>query len=380
MKTLLAVAAAPIFSTTNGITLRQVMLLKHLRHNWRLVLACPGTPGPTGASAVDDLIEVPALPRWNPCPASRDRAALRAALDRVRRRVAPDAMLLWPGAEHSAMPHPGTLTTVSDRIDAMTLSAWRDLRRLGRRARRHHITTVAAFAAYERRLVRTSSATVVVGEDDARMLRWLGGSRKVHVVGNGADVDGPMHPHGDHGHPVVAFTGILNFPPNVEAVLGFVRDTWPGIRARHPLARFVVAGRDPVPSILALHGIAGVEVLSNVPCMPSVIRSAWVSVAPMRSGTGVKNKVLEAWAEGRPVVMTTMASNGLEATPANAGLIVDDPGAMAAKVSALLDCSGMRTTLGASLRAHVQQRHQWEPLARRMSVLLEQSHGERAPG
>src|SRR6185295_14547642 len=78
-----------------------------------------------------------------------------------------------------------------------------------------------------------------------------------------------------------------------------------------PGARLVLAGRRPTSSVVALGEVEGVEVHGNVPEMSAELREAWLAVAPMRLGAGIKNKVLEAWAAARPVVMTRIAANGL---------------------------------------------------------------------
>ncbi len=65
------------------------------------------------------------------------------------------------------------------------------------------------------------------------------------------------------------------------------------------------------PRCCALGGQANIDIAPDVPDMATILGRSWVSIAPMRSGVGIKNKVLEAWACARPVVMTRLATNGL---------------------------------------------------------------------
>jgi glycosyltransferase involved in cell wall biosynthesis len=310
------------------------------------------------------------LRRWNPSPDEANAAEATVAIARLVEELQPDAMLLWAGAERVTFAGRNRPVVVADRVDAMTLAAWREIREPGATLRRHHLTTLASFAAYERRVVRASFATVVVGEDDAGILRRLSGRASVHIIGNGVDSAVHAEPRRDGSRPTVMFTGVMDFPPNVDAAAHFARDVWPGVRARRPDSRFVIVGRHPLPAITALHGINGVEVWPDVPSVREALRDAWVVVAPMRTGTGVKNKILEAWAAGRPVVMSAIAANGLVPTPANASLIVDDAAAMAQRVVSLLDAPGECLLLGSTLQRHAAQHHRWEPLGERLSQLL----------
>jgi glycosyltransferase involved in cell wall biosynthesis len=121
----------------------------------------------------------------------------------------------------------------------------------------------------------------------------------------------------------------------------------------------------------------GVEVLGEVPDMTAVLRQAWVAVAPMRTGAGIKNKVLEAWAVGTPVVMSPAAANGLLLGPAAAGLVEDDPARMAEVVARLLTDTPERRRLGAAAHGLALE-HAWEDAARQVSRLLRTASGRPA--
>jgi glycosyltransferase involved in cell wall biosynthesis len=90
----------------------------------------------------------------------------------------------------------------------------------------------------------------------------------------------------------------------------------------------------------------------------------------MLSGSGVKNKVLEAWAAGRPVVMTPLASNGLEPTPQLAELVARSPDALAARIIDLLTHPGRRMALGDASLELARQRYAWSGAATRLSGII----------
>jgi glycosyltransferase involved in cell wall biosynthesis len=104
--------------------------------------------------------------------------------------------------------------------------------------------------------------------------------------------------------------------------------------------------------------------------MTAEIGRCWVSIAPMRSGVGIKNKVLEAWACARPVVLTRLATNGLIVPPGHADLVCDSADAMAGAVIRLFNDAAERHRLGQSARETVQRHFTWAKAAARLDALL----------
>ena len=91
----------------------------------------------------------------------------------------------------------------------------------------------------------------------------------------------------------------------------------------------------------------------------SAIAQAKLCVVPLRSGSGTRFKILEAWAAGRAVVSTTIGAEGLDATPGEHLLIADDPGGFAAAVVRLIEDPALRRKLGDAGRALYRDRYTW---------------------
>ena len=370
---LVAVATQPLWPVRDGISLRIVELLEHLASRWSTRLIAPAPHGDSLPPAIRVVRVVSARPEgpWSPAPRHDALRPVERALQQMLAQEPADILLLWVGAEALAFGLSGLPPVVGDRIDAMTLAAARDVS-LGKGVRRvvRDVRTVYAYARYEREVVRSQRATVVVGEDDARMLRRISGRTTVHVVPNGVITEPEPPAEREAPEPIVIFSGVLAYPPNVAAVTWFAAEVWPRIRAAEPRARFVVAGRTPVPQVRALDGRDGIEVRGDVPDMRAQLEHAWVAVAPMRSGTGIKNKVLEAWAAAKPVVLTRVASNGLTLDADAASLIADEPAGFAACVVQLLRDRADRVRLGRAAHALARDRHGWGEAAERLHQLL----------
>jgi glycosyltransferase involved in cell wall biosynthesis len=359
----------PPWPARNGYSLRVSHLLDELADRWSITLIAP--PSDAVPATIARHVPVTLPGRGVTYPWRFDQTPLRAALDGALREHRPDRALLWPGAETLWFGRDDLPPAVVDIIDCNPLEFWRGfLSYRDLRQRYRALREVAVATRVSRRMVRCYGATLCVGEADAHWLRRIGGRNSVHVVPNGVDIPDPATLVQEATEPTLSFTGALDYQPNIEAVTYAVEAVWPRIAAAVPAARFVIAGRDPAPQVLALANGPSIEIAANVPNMASVIGRSWVSIAPMRSGVGIKNKVLESWACARPVVLTQLATNGLIVPPDHAPLVCQSPDALADAVVRLFNDAPLRHALGASARANVQAHFTWASMAALVDALL----------
>jgi glycosyltransferase involved in cell wall biosynthesis len=286
-----------------------------------------------------------------------------------------DVALVWYGAEFVAAEIAGFPPAIADRIDCGALQAWRDgWRESGPRQKLRTLRRAWETLHYERSSLRPFAAVLVTGPDDARALRRVSGHPRVVTLSNGVTI--PEGFRTDEGPvPTVIFTGVLAYAPNIQAVRFFVTRVWPGVLRRVPGARFVIAGRSPTDEVRALADRPGVELHGDVPDINDELRRAWVAVAPMRSGSGIKNKALEAWAAERPVVLTPLATNGLELDADARTLVARSAAEMEGQLARLLVEPERRRALGTSARRLVRERHSWTVVAQPLHRLLAEVAG-----
>jgi glycosyltransferase involved in cell wall biosynthesis len=110
----------------------------------------------------------------------------------------------------------------------------------------------------------------------------------------------------------IIFHGAMDYAPNVAAVTYLAREILPLIRAACPRAHLVLAGRDPARPVVALGELDGVTVTGAVDDMRAELTRSRVWVGPLWTGTGMKNKLLEAMAADLPCVVTPLAHQGLD--------------------------------------------------------------------
>ncbi len=370
---LVAVAAAPVLPVTNGYALRVSNLVRELAREWRVILAAP--PGDASSRDLEALGVARVVPLdmfkgWGALNAD-DRCALRDVLDQVVLDEAPHAAIVWAGGE-AALDTPGFPPTVVDRLDCEVVIAWRELvHARGVKDRLRAARDALLWARQERALVRACAHTIVDTDLDARTLRLLSGRGSVHIVANGVAIQPRATPGEEAAVPTVAFTGSLSYSANVLAVSWFVRSVWPAVRAAVPTARLVVAGRNPAREVLALGAVPGVEIAGEVPDMSAVLRTAWVAIAPVKTGSGIRTKVLEAWAVGRPVVLSPVAASGLRLDAGAASLVAGMAGRTARLIERLLKNDAERQRLGAAAHALAAREYGgWARAGARVSELL----------
>jgi len=148
--------------------------------------------------------------------------------------------------------------------------------------------------------------------------------------------------------PILALTGNLGYFVNVDAVTWWLREVWPALHRVRPDVRVVVAGDRPSAAVrraVARAG-AGVQLIESPRDLRFTIAQATLSLAPLRCGSGVPIKILEAWAAGTPVVATPWAAAGTSGRPGEDFLVVaPHPVEWASAIRELLDAPAARERL-----------------------------------
>ncbi|MFN0103676.1 MAG: glycosyltransferase [Bryobacteraceae bacterium] len=148
------------------------------------------------------------------------------------------------------------------------------------------------------------------------------------------------------------FLGSFRHLPNREALEWFVRRVWPRIVAARPETRLIIIGSDPPPRH-SLPEIGHVEMIGFVDDVRDALARYAVFICPILTGSGVRVKLLEAFAAGIPVVSTTIGAEGLSRHDGDTCALADDPTDFAAKTIALLADSAAAAALARKAREHV---------------------------
>jgi len=195
-----------------------------------------------------------------------------------------------------------------------------------RRARRMRRVELATY--------RDADAVLVASTDDGLALSREAGMPAVSCV----PIVAPIRPRAPmpRGREL-SFVGHFDHAPNVDGLRWFVHAIWPRVLARHPGAHLSVAGTRVSDEVRGLASRPGVRLLGHVPDTAPLLDRAWLSIAPLRYGAGMKGKVVEAMASAVPVVTTPVGAQGLPAVSGEHLLVSEDPSSFADAAASLLD-------------------------------------------
>jgi glycosyltransferase involved in cell wall biosynthesis len=236
-----------------------------------------------------------------------------------------------------------------------------------------HLQAERMFAL-ERRVCRNVAQVVAVSAKDAAVMRSLFGISHVSEITTGVDVEYFTPPVGGSQAPSadLVFVGSMDWLPNIDGVLYFVRETLPLIRRRIPTCSLAVVGRKPSPEILALaREDARITVTGTVPDVRPYLWGARLSIVPLRIGGGTRLKIYESMAAGTPVVSSSIGAEGLEVQhPANIR-IADNPQDFATHCLELLDAPVECSRTSMAGRQLVSSRFSWEQVATAFERILD---------
>lgn len=217
---------------------------------------------------------------------------------------------------------------------------------------------------YEAEACRRARLTVSVSEHDRAQLEANAPGAMVCSVPTGVDV-GYFRPNGrGAGAMRLVFTGSMDWHPNEDAILYFIKEMLPAIRREIPDAALTVVGRNPSLRLQEAARDAGVSVTGTVDDVRPYVDAASVYVVPLRIGGGTRLKIFEALAMGKAVVSTSIGAEGLPLVSGEHFLCADEPASFAAAVVGLLRDPARRLSLGEAGRRLTEERYGWPQVAR----------------
>lgn len=224
------------------------------------------------------------------------------------------------------------------------------------------------LAAEEERLAHRADVTLLISDNECDILRSRMKAMRavdIRVLGNGIDADffDPSQDMdsadfaADAAHFV--FTGQMDYSPNVAAVERFATHILPLLRQGMD-AHFHIVGRAPTARVTMLAQLDGVTVWGEVPDVRPFLAQASVVVAPIDIARGVQNKVLEAMAMARPVVLSRAAATGIAAEDGTHFAIADDDVQLTALCRRLGSDLAASTAMGDAARKFVIEQMGWD--------------------
>jgi glycosyltransferase involved in cell wall biosynthesis len=223
---------------------------------------------------------------------------------------------------------------------------------------------------YQRSVWQRFDRIQVFSERDAEAVRALAPklTGRVHVNPFGVDLPAPARTEREK-EGILLFAGGFSHPPNVDAALWLGREIMPLIRQQRHNVHLLLVGSEPPQEVQSL-ACEDTIVTGRVPEIEAYVEQATVIVAPIRTGGGMRMKVLQGMALGKAVVTTQRGADGLLLDGAAAPLVVAESAAQfAAAVVDLLNDPPRRQALGRQARAFVVQQHSAAAYAGRLEAI-----------
>jgi glycosyltransferase involved in cell wall biosynthesis len=219
---------------------------------------------------------------------------------------------------------------------------------------------------YEREQVQQFALNIMVSAVDAEQLQRIYPGANTIVVENGVDVD-YFQPVRGQEQPALIFTGGMNMFANRDAVMWFLDEMWPQLKQRVPELRFYAIGQAPPSELLEMAAAdPSIEVPGFVDDVRPWVAKSAVYVVPLRVGGGTRLKVVDAMAQGKAIVSTSVGCEGLHVTDGKEILIAYEPEAFIDHVLALLGDESRRNALGDASRALVEAQYAWPSLGAKL--------------
>ncbi|MFN6379235.1 MAG: glycosyltransferase [Flavobacteriales bacterium] len=199
--------------------------------------------------------------------------------------------------------------------------------------------------------------TIISSQD--RELIFHKDRQKIEVIPNGVDSDyfrlnEQVEPKFD-----IVFTGNMNYPPNIDGARRLALEILPLIKKKRKNITLQIAGATPAREVLELNDIEGVTVTGWVEDIRKSYANAYVFVAPMRIGSGLQNKLLEAMSMSLPCITSSLAANAFTMQQREAFMVADSNEEIAVAIERLLEQEALRKDYAHRGRKLIESDFRW---------------------
>ena len=224
---------------------------------------------------------------------------------------------------------------------------------------------------FEKYFLNKSEHVLTVSEADRDFFSDFTDRSKMTVISTGVDTDYFRTDSVTEQPNTLVFTGSMDWMPNEDGVLYFLRSILPLIRREIPDLSFTIVGRKPSEKVRASAASEpGVHVTGTVDDIRPYVREGSVYVVPLRIGSGTRLKIFEAMSMGKAIVSTTLGAEGLPISDGSDISLADSPEEFSRKVCLLLRDPQERRRLGSAARQLVEQNYSWSSVAAEFDDVL----------
>jgi glycosyltransferase involved in cell wall biosynthesis len=178
--------------------------------------------------------------------------------------------------------------------------------------------------------------------------------KKLFLIPSSVDIDYFKANYENFEEKSIVFTGIMNYLPNIDAVMFFVNEVMPKLKEKTNV-KFYIVGKNPTKEVLMLHNNSDIIVTGGVKDIREYISKAEVVVVPLKMGSGLRNKVLHAMSCGKTVVATKEAVEGINVKDKENILIANTPQEFVEKILLVLNNKELNLKIAKNARKFIEE-------------------------
>jgi glycosyltransferase involved in cell wall biosynthesis len=158
---------------------------------------------------------------------------------------------------------------------------------------------------------------------DAQFFNSIGNRTPYHVAPAGIDTSHLIPDRTDIKFPSLFFIGALDWAPNQEGLIWFIRNVWVKLKDKYPEIKLEVAGRNAPDWLIKMLNDPSIEFHGEIQDAYAFMNSRAVMIVPLLSGSGMRIKIVEGMALGKAIVTTSVGTEGIETTH-NQNILISD--------------------------------------------------------
>ncbi|MEP6792707.1 MAG: glycosyltransferase, partial [Saprospiraceae bacterium] len=225
------------------------------------------------------------------------------------------------------------------------------------------------LAAYERTIYKDFDHHIIISAQDRERLK-MPSKEHIAVIPNGVDTQYWQNIGPNTASHDLVFVGNLGYGPNKSTASFIVKHILPELLKRKRKVRVLIAGARPGHEVSALNKIEGVTVRGWVEDIREAYQDGRIFAAPMFSGLGLQNKILEAMSMRLPCVTSSMVNNAIGATPGKHILVADTIDDILSCIELLLDHPDRYEEIANAGREFVVAHYKWEDQVNKLETLI----------
>jgi glycosyltransferase involved in cell wall biosynthesis len=268
-----------------------------------------------------------------------------------------------------------TIPRVAFVLDAVSLYFRRNLKSEKNLSKKiSYFNEFVKMRMYEKRIYNRFERCVVVSKIDKIALQRHCSGAKISVMPVGVDTEYFNATPEREDFPSLLFSGNMDFPPNVHAVLWFVKKVWPDVKKSCPNIKLYIAGRNPSTALNHLRNDSQIIITGFVEDIRPYFDRATIYVCPMVSGAGMKDKLLEAMAMRKAIVASPLSIQGIpDVEEKKCVVIAKDNDEFAGSIIKLLKSPAYREGLESNARNFVKENYSWKNSTKILEQVYEQA-------